>query len=219
MAENDQLHAQLAEQKKQIESMQMQISGLGQRVDELTAENRDLRKRLEVATTQRAMTVVREGGARSPIHPTVANPTIASIDDVEVRLLGAAITKPRILTPLGDFITEKPYLCIKLEIVNHSDKKKANYTTWRRKDFSVKHDWASAEDDLGNIYKRMDFGLGSRPKYSVEGSTSIYPGKSVTDVLVFEPPVEKSGSIMVELPSINIGGEGSIEFQVTLDAD
>jgi hypothetical protein len=42
----------------------------------------------------------------------------------------------------------------------------------------------------------------------VKDNESIYPGKSVDDVLVFEEPVDGTTKITLELPRKNIGVEG-----------
>ena len=39
-------------------------------------------------------------------------------------------------------------------------------------------------------------------------STSIYPGKSLTDVLIFEPPVRDIQYLNLELPGKNVGVDG-----------
>ena len=43
---------------------------------------------------------------------------------------------------------------------------------------------------------------------------SIYPGKEVTDVLIFEQPVDKASELKLELPAANFGGEGFIRIKI-----
>jgi hypothetical protein len=69
-------------------------------------------------------------------------------------------------------------------------------------------------DDKGNRYKAINFGFGSSVIGQVTGSESIYPGKSLDDVLVFESPIERAQSLRLELPAENIGKSGKIVFRI-----
>ncbi len=43
---------------------------------------------------------------------------------------------------------------------------------------------------------------------------SLYPRKTGIDVLVFELPVERAGTLKLELPASNIGGTGMLRLSV-----
>jgi len=135
--------------------------------------------------------------------------------DVQVRVVSASVG----IIPLqGGFSSSVPessesYLKVVLEVSNLSQNKKVDFTTWMGRDFSLAHDYASIRDEHGNVYKRIDFGLGTRAQGQFEQG-SIYPAKSVADVLVFQPPVSDAEHLYLELPAGNFGGEGLLRFQI-----
>lgn len=75
-------------------------------------------------------------------------------------------------------------------------------------------DFATLRDNFGNSYKRIHFGIGTRVVDAVERSESLYPGKSLKDVVVFELPIDTAQYLNLELPAINFGGEGMIRFRI-----
>ena len=104
-------------------------------------------------------------------------------------------------------------LSIGLELTNTSRTRKLDYRSWAGRDISFHRDYATVKDNFGNTYRRT--GFGSMDK--IEGQTSsasLYPGKSVTDVLVFEPPLEGVEHLDLELPGENFGGTGMIRLRI-----
>jgi hypothetical protein len=83
-----------------------------------------------------------------------------------------------------------------------------------RKDISFDRDYATLEDNFGNTYKRINFGFSSNPVGAVERSESIYPNKSVSDVLVFEMPIDTIEYLRLELPAKNFGGTGMLRLEI-----
>lgn len=106
-----------------------------------------------------------------------------------------------------------PLLAIEVEIRNTSRTSKVQYRTFMGPDISFTRDYATLRDNFDNIYKRIDFGFASRPARSTE-SESIYPGKAITDVLVFEPPVYTVEYLNLELPAQNFGGTGMLRIRI-----
>ena len=45
-------------------------------------------------------------------------------------------------------------------------------------------------------------------------SDSIYPGKSLSEVLLFEPPLENIQHLDVEMPAGNVGSEGLFRVRI-----
>ena len=68
-------------------------------------------------------------------------------------------------------------------------------------------------DNFKNTYKRVNFGLLAEVKGQIK-SESIYPGKTVNDLLVFEVPLKNVQYLRLELPAENIGGSGKLRFQI-----
>jgi len=61
------------------------------------------------------------------------------------------------------------------------------------------------------------FGMFNRPVGRVD-SDSIYPGKSLTDVLIFEPPLENIQQLDLEMPARNVGTEGHFRIRIPASA-
>jgi len=136
--------------------------------------------------------------------------------DVQVRIVSVNIGKVEIqdLIRDGTSISKDSLLSIKVEVRNLSETKKLGYRTWAGRDLSFGKDFATLEDNFGNSYKRVTFGM-DQPKGRVM-SESLYPGKPLTDVLVFETPIEKAQYLRLELPAGNVDGEGVLRFQIPM---
>jgi hypothetical protein len=119
--------------------------------------------------------------------------------------------------------SKKDYLLVKLTIENLSDSKKLDYKTWGGSasafvagspdDGNRK---AIITDDLGNTYKRLNLGLNFRLIGQLSAE-SIFPGKSVTDLLVYERPVDKATHVNVELPPAAYGGDGTLKLRAKIE--
>jgi hypothetical protein len=101
----------------------------------------------------------------------------------------------------------------RLEVTNRSQNRKVEYQSWLGRDFTFDRDHATLEDNFGNHYKRINFGIGTELVGHVE-SESVYLGKSVEDVLVFELPVDSIEYLDLELPAKNFGGEGMLKLRI-----
>ena len=107
-------------------------------------------------------------------------------------------------------------LMVELKLLNTNPTKKVEYYGWAGKNISFDRDYATLKDNFDNSYKRINFGLGSYPVGSVERAESIYPNKTVTDVLVFEVPLDTATHLDLELPAKNYGSEGMVRFRIPL---
>ncbi len=105
-------------------------------------------------------------------------------------------------------------LMVNLELTNTSPTKKMEYSTWSGKDISFDRDYATLEDNFGNTYTRVGFGLGTHPVGAIPRRESIYPSKSVNDMLVFELPIDAIEYLQLELPAKNFGGTGMLRLQI-----
>ncbi len=73
---------------------------------------------------------------------------------------------------------------------------------------------ASLTDNFGNPYKRLSLDPGSQVPGQISSATSIYPGKRLEDLLVFEPPIENLQFLRLELPAAAFGGTGTLRLQI-----
>lgn len=133
--------------------------------------------------------------------------------DVQVRVVRSAKEQ----TPLNrlgeDTRSKEELLSVYLEVRNLSTSTKLTYKTWQGADFSFDRDYARLTDNFGNSYKRIKFGFGTEIVGQVR-TDSIYPNKSIRDVLVFESPIENTEYLELELPADNFGGEGMLRIRI-----
>jgi hypothetical protein len=135
--------------------------------------------------------------------------------ELQVRVTDVKVGKVQLSDSFGgNQESRDDLLSISLELTNVSPTKKLDYKTWSGKDISFSRDFATLRDNFDNIYKRIDFGFSTSPLGAVKGSESIYPNKSVIDVIVFEKPIEAVKYLRLELPAANFGGTGMLRFQI-----
>lgn len=137
------------------------------------------------------------------------------VGDAQIRTTGVSVGK----VPLRDITSDatssvEDHLMVTIQITNLNPVRKLDYRTWRGLDFSLLKDFATLEDNFGNRYKRVGFGVGSVPRGAVEDVASIYPNRSAVDVLVFEPPVAQVQSLNLTLPCTNLGMEGVLRLRI-----
>jgi hypothetical protein len=136
------------------------------------------------------------------------------IGDVQVRVVSATVGKIRMKGSLADgYESADSYLKLVIEVSNSSQDRKLDFASWMGSDFSISRDYASVRDNHNNLYKRIDFGFTTRAEGQIDRE-SLYPGKSVRDVLVFEPPIRNVEYLRLELPAKNFGEDGMIRFQI-----
>jgi hypothetical protein len=136
------------------------------------------------------------------------------IGDVQVEIKTLKVGPVHLKDMFGEAkISTDSLLMINVEVTNLSAGKKLDFKTWRGEQFSFDKTFASLTDDNDNTYKRINFGSTVKIDPSVD-IASVYPGKGVTDVLVFESPVETAKWLHLELPAKNFNGEGVVRFDI-----
>lgn len=137
--------------------------------------------------------------------------------DATIAVKSASVKIIKMTDMFGDKqISKEPQLLIEVEITNNTGTKKMDYNTWRGHGYSFGRDFATLSDTSGNRYKLINYGHSSTPIGGIKKSESIYPQKSITDMLVFELPVEGVKSLLLELPAENFGGEGEIRLEIPM---
>ncbi len=128
--------------------------------------------------------------------------------DVQVRVIAARVG----LVPLKDGQSKDSLLSVQLEITNLSETKKLDYRTWGGRSISF-GSRADLTDNFENKYKSINFGYSSTVKGAVI-LESVYPGKAIGDVLVFEEPIGKVEYLNLELPAEHFGGTGMLRIRI-----
>ncbi|MGO9922091.1 MAG: hypothetical protein ACLQIB_46265 [Isosphaeraceae bacterium] len=135
--------------------------------------------------------------------------------DIRVKIDSAKVDFVKLRETLGnDGQSKDKLLQISLQIENTGVTKKIEYGGWGGSDFSS-DGVAALRDDLDNSYKRVGFGFSAQPVGQVR-SESIYPRKSISDLLVFEVPIEKASFLKLELPGEVFGGTGKLRIKVPM---
>jgi hypothetical protein len=120
------------------------------------------------------------------------------LGDVEVQLISATIGP----VPLKEFgrvgESEKDHFRLAFKITNHHRTRRLKYEGWS-KDFDFDGVRATLQDEHGNAYRHVSFGLGTKVVGQVEDPV-INPGESITDVLVFEKPLAIAKELTITLP-------------------
>ena len=129
----------------------------------------------------------------------------------QVRITRLVVDKVRLKSMMGGEGESKERLCqLSLRITNMDARRKIDYRGWQGNSFMSD---ARLTDNLGNRYKGVNFGFGDEIVGQVK-SESIYPGKSVDELLVFEAPIDAAKSLKLELPASNLGETGHIRFSI-----
>lgn len=134
--------------------------------------------------------------------------------DVQVQVKTARVAKVPLKDTFGDEgQSQEPLLMIELELTNLSDTKKLDYVSWGEQRISFGVRGTSLTDNFENRYKAINFGFGTHVVGAV-GSESIYPGKAVSDILVFENPIAKVEHLNLELPASQFEGDGMLRIRI-----
>lgn len=136
------------------------------------------------------------------------------LGDIQVQIKSLKVGKIAVKDTLGDNTeSNEDLLAITIEVSNLSVGKKIDFVTWRGERMSFDRAFASLTDDNENTYRRINFGVTTKIVGGVDNE-SIYPGKALTDVLVFEKPVDAARWLHLELPAKNFKGEGVLRFEI-----
>jgi len=140
-----------------------------------------------------------------------ASTSFAKQGDIRVRITGAKIGRVE-LTDIGKLGTKSKdeLLQVSLTIENLSETKLVSYRGWGSVDFGTQ---PGLTDNFGNVYKTIGFGIFNHPISQIK-QTDIYPGKTVSDIIVFSLPVQNTQHLRLKLPARNFQGNGELRFQI-----
>jgi hypothetical protein len=203
------------------------IERLRSKIKELETENAALRQRAETAEAEARELRVKVAAAdvKGGSFPAAARPTSAPTGATwpfDVGALAVEIRDPKVKQV--DFLklgrqtkTQDPLFVVSVSMRNTSSDAKAGYKTLRGAMISSGRDFATLKDDLGNNYRRINFSVGDVLLGGVEDE-SVYPGRTVSDVLVFEPPIGAAKELILDIPLANFGGVGRKVITIPITA-
>lgn len=209
--------AELTENRKELAAAWKLIDTVREQNAELKKLVEELKKQIGILRTE-VERLKKDGlfDASDDKGAIAATKTVVRAGDVEIKSLGAKIGRIACVhkvTEKSD-VTEERMLTITVQISNLSSTRKIDYRTWGSDSTRIiQEGCATLKDEHGNKYKRITFGLFRLPVGRTESET-IYPGKSVTDILIFEEPVDKAKHLTVTLPLENVGGAGFADLEL-----
>lgn len=104
-------------------------------------------------------------------------------------------------------------LTVWLKISNTTTNKKIDYLGWMSDSASFLDIDAELTDDADNRYRGVSFG-GMTAVKGADTSGSIYPGKSISDAVVFEPPIDGAKYLDLKLSAKGCREEGEFRFRI-----
>lgn len=128
-------------------------------------------------------------------------------ETVKVQITGAKIGKVPLKTFGGETVSEDDFLFFTLEVTNKQATKKMDFRGWKHEAFGDRS--ATLEDEHGNEYHAGRFSI-SNPVIGQASFESIYPEKSIGDLLPFEVPIDAAKELRLKLPASAYGEEGII---------
>lgn len=102
-------------------------------------------------------------------------------------------------------------LQINLTVENVSENRLIRFNGWGSRDFAKQ---PTLRDDFGNSYRTNRFGIFSHPVGQVSNEKPIYPGKTTSDTIIFDPPIKGAKWFRLTLPAESFGGNGQLQMQI-----
>lgn len=150
-------------------------------------------------------------GSSTPVakERAVATTDTAELDGLQVQITEASVGRVE-LRHLGEKSqSEERLLIVKVRLRTANDTRKYDYRPWHGSLFGS----PGATDNFGNQYKPIDFGFAN----TITGRSradSVSAGSPLTDVLVFERPLDKAEYVDLDLPGENVGVKGTFRFRI-----
>lgn len=195
IAQYPKLKVENAKLKERIGGLEADLQIMDRKRVLLQAELDKAKKELELRSV-----------AASPGQPKLAGSEFM-IGTAAITIMSAKVEKVAFTAIGGSGKSDEDFVVIRIKVRNTSETKKVDYQTWAGRDITLGNEVARLSDEFDNSYKRVTFGLGSKPVGRMEHE-SIYPGKEISDVLVFETPIAKATKLKLRLPRENVDGEG-----------
>ena len=138
------------------------------------------------------------------------------LGNVRLRISRVAIGKvPLHLTIMNeDTQSQDDLMTVWLEIANTSTNKKIDYQGWMSMYASLRDIDAVLTDNNENRYRGISFSTAAVKNATT--NDSIYPGKSITDAIVFELPVDGADYLDLTLAANGCGEEGEFKFRIPI---
>jgi hypothetical protein len=134
------------------------------------------------------------------------------LEDVRVTIESVKIARASLVLfdekPKAD---DRVSVLVAFKVENRSESRKIDYISWQAGTYRAT---CEVTDTIGNKYKWHDNPSSHHIEGGIFQNPSLYPGKSVKDILAFEPPVEKASAILVTMSGKNVGIKSDFKIRL-----
>ncbi|MGH7138189.1 MAG: hypothetical protein ACREHD_20755 [Pirellulales bacterium] len=131
--------------------------------------------------------------------------------EFQIALVGARIDRPEILDMFGEKGRAKsPDLLLTFRVKNTHDRKILRF----REENGFLAGNFRLRDDVENVIRGVNYGIGNQPVGALTGNEDILPGKEATHIEAFGVPPPKTKFLTVSVDLAAFGGEGEAHFRI-----
>jgi hypothetical protein len=132
-----------------------------------------------------------------------------------VRVVGASIRYPQVKGLRGDASpSEDPLLVIEIQFTNKDDRKVVTFRDDRGLGGSV----FRLKDDVGNIVRPVTFGFANKVVGALDKFAELKPEGSLKHLQVFDVPLPKTKSLVLNVDLYCFEGEGEVEIDIPIES-
>ena len=132
-----------------------------------------------------------------------------------VQVVGASIRHPQVKGLRGDASpSEDPLLVIEMQFTNKDDRKVVTFRDDRGLGGSV----FRLKDDVGNVVRPVTFGFANKVVGALAEFTELKPEGGLTHLQVFDVPLPKTKSLVLNVDLYCFEGEGEVEIEIPIEA-
>lgn len=137
----------------------------------------------------------------------------ATLGNATVQVTRVGLARVPLVSPDGNNSTSPTrMLCIDLQISNNSGTQTIQYRSWAGSRSGA--DVASLSDDAGTACRLAALGV-LKPQGRTD-SAAIFAGRSIQDVLVFDPPSPTARTLHLHLPGRNVQASGETDMTIAV---
>jgi len=132
-----------------------------------------------------------------------------------LQVTGASIRRPDVMDLSGDSSpSENPLLVVEMQFSNKDDRKVVTFRDDRGLGGSV----FRLKDDVGNIVRPVTFGFANKVVGALDKFAELKPEGSLTHLQVFDVPLPKTKSLVLNVDLYCFEGEGEVEIEIPIEA-
>jgi hypothetical protein len=133
--------------------------------------------------------------------------------DIRVRVTSVLMGKVPLKGVEGAGESKDVLLQITVTAENLSKNKLIHLKAWGSTEFTLTG-FPGLTDNFDNSYRACSFSLFDRPVGQIAGEADVRPGEQVSDLLVFDRPLDTMQYLRLSLPAANFGGTGKLRLQI-----